>query len=332
MKRLISIVLIISVPVIVFLVGPKPQKVVFDSNLPQLAVDITTVENYVDRMEKKVNLKLDNEARILWNNDSLKSKTEYCVLYLHGFSATWYEGYPVNVNLAKHLGANAFFARLASHGIETDDPLIDMKPDTLYETAKEALVIAKTLGEKVIVVGTSTGGTLALMLAADFPDMVNSLILLSPNIAINNPSAFLLTWPWGLQIARQIGGTGNYRVLNASLPSQYQYWYQKYRWEATIYLQQLVEKAMIEDVFAKVTQPVFLGYFYKDEENQDTIVRVDAMLKMFEELGTPADLKYKVAFPDAETHMIGNGELSKCIEKVENEIIGFTDNLVLPKR
>lgn len=88
-----------------------------------------------------------------------------------------------------------------------------MSPDRLYESAKQALIIASQLGQKVVVIGTSTGGTLALMLAADFPDKVNSLVLYSPNIQIKQKSAQFLSMPWGLQIARLNFG-GDFRVTD----------------------------------------------------------------------------------------------------------------------
>jgi len=58
---------------------------------------------------------------------------------------------------------------------------------------------------------TSTGGTMALALAGDYPADVFALINMSPNIAVTHPLAFLANNPWGLQIAR-IVVKGNYNV------------------------------------------------------------------------------------------------------------------------
>jgi esterase/lipase len=244
-------------------------------------------------------------------------------LYLHGFSASWYEGYPANVEFAKYFDCNAYFPRLASHGIETDDPLIDMTPDRLWESAKEALMVARTIGKKVIIMSTSTGGTLALKLAADFPEYIDGLILYSPNIRINNKSAFLLSKPWGLQIGRKASG-GKYRVVNEDFDSKYcKYWNCKYRMEAVVFLQQLVEETMTNQTFKNVSDPVFLGYYYKDKTHQDDIVKVDAMLKMFDNLGTYPDSKVKVAFPEAGNHVIASELLSGQYKDVIAETIKF---------
>ena len=42
------------------------------------------------------------------SNDSLKEKTEYAVVYLHGFSASQEEGDPVHYDFAKKFGCNLF--------------------------------------------------------------------------------------------------------------------------------------------------------------------------------------------------------------------------------
>jgi len=247
------------------------------------------------------------------------------LLYLHGFSACWFEGNPVNIDFARRYGMNLYAPLLASHGIDTPEALIDMTPDRLYESAKEALVVAHKLGEKVIIMGTSTGGTLLLKLAAEYPELMDGLIMLSPNIAINNPAAFLLSKPWGLQIVRSVY-KGNYRVTNTDLTSEdCRYWNCKYRLEAFVYLQQLVEATMTKETFSKVNKAVFLGYYYKDEKNQDQTVKVDAMLKMFDQLGTSVNLKQKVAFPDAGTHVIGCKLFSGAWKEVEKASFQFAE-------
>ena len=51
----------------------------------------------------------------------------------------------------------------------------------------------------------------------------------------------------------------------------------RYRLEAVVHMQKLLETAMIPETFAKVTVPVFSGYYYKDETAQDPTVSVAAM-------------------------------------------------------
>jgi len=327
MKKFILIILsIVCALGIVYLLGPSFPKPKLDNKLPNLQVQSSNFESYIKTKESELKIKPDNESRIFWANDSLKNKTAYCLLYLHGFSASWFEGNPVHIDFARRYGMNLYIPLLASHGLETPDALVDMTPDRLYESAKEALVAAQSLGNKVILMGTSTGGTLALKLAADFPQLIDGLILLSPNVAINNPSAFILDKPWGLQIARYVT-KGKYRVTCTDTASvDYHYWYGKYRLEAVVYLQQLVRAAMTEKIFEKIKKPVFLGYYYKDEQHQDHVVKVDAMLKMFDQLGTPLNLKQKVAFAEAGQHPIGCSHCSKAWKDVERSSFKFVED------
>jgi esterase/lipase len=288
----------------------------------------STIEKYVEKNDENSPIKPDNESRIFWANESKKERTNYSLLYLHGFSASWYEGYPAHVNFAETFGCNLYIPRLASHGVESEDALIDMTPDRLWESAKEALIVARSLGKKVLIMGTSTGGTLALKLAAEFPEYVEGLILYSPNIKIYNSAAFLLSKPWGLQIGRKSNG-GKYRVTNEDFDSKdCQYWNCKYRMEATVYLQQLLDETMKKEVFKKVTAPVFLGYYYKDESNQDKTVKVGAMKKMFKQLGTSKEEKIQIAFPEAGNHVIACELTSGAVERVISESEKFAKEIL----
>lgn len=325
MKKLLLILVSLLVMLgIVYLAGPKLPKPVLSSKLPEIFLQANEIERFIQDRESKLKLKTDNQSRIVWASDSLKKKTNYCLLYLHGFAASWFEGNPVHTDFASKFGMNLYIPLLASHGIESEEPLLDMTPERLYESAKEALVIAHKLGEKVILMGTSTGGTLSLKLAADFPELVDGLILLSPNVAINDPAAFLLSKPWGLQIARYVK-KGNYRISETKYPEEEQYWICKQRLESAVYLQQLLEATMTKPTFAKVKQPVFMGYYYKDEANQDPVVRVGAALKMFDQLGTPENLKQKEAFAEAGNHVIGCKLLSGAWKEVEAASFKFAE-------
>lgn len=325
-KRILAIIVLILA--VVYCLGPRPPKPQLTKDLPSLSTNIASVASFVEKKKEGLPVKPDNESRIFWANDSVKERTTYCVLYLHGFSASWYEGYPAHVRFAQKFGFNLYAPRLHNHGLISDDALLDMTPDKLWESAKEALMVARSLGKKVIIMGTSTGGTLALKLAADFPEYVDALILYSPNIRINNSTAFLLSKPWGLQIGRKVMGS-KYRTVNDDLEAaECKYWNCKYRIEALVYLQQLVEATMKKETYANVNLPVFLGYYYKDKEQQDKTVRVDAMLKMFNQLGTEPNTKAKVAFPEAGQHVIACELGSGCVDEVIDETVNFGINVL----
>jgi esterase/lipase len=216
---------------------------------------------------------------------------------------------------------NAFIPRLAEHGLVTEDALLNNTPDVMWESAKQSLVLAKALGNKIILMGCSTGGTLALKLAAEYPDDIAGLFLYSPNVSLYNKAAAILTLPWGLQIGRLIVG-GDYRYTESD-PETDPYWYTKQRAEGAVYLQQLVKTTMTEELFADVSVPAFVGYYYKDEEHQDNTVSVEAIKWMYEELGTPDEMKREIAFPEAGSHVMCCHLTSGSWKEVQAESIKF---------
>jgi len=308
-----------------YFLGPQMPKPILNAELPVVDGDIG---GYVTRLESAEKVRPGNEAKIIWANDSVHAETEYVLLYLHGFSASRMEGFPVNEDFPKRYGCNAYLARLAAHGLITENPLIDMTPFRLYESAKLALVIAQQLGKKVIIMGTSTGGTLAIKLAADFPEMVYGLILYSPNVQIKQKTSVLLSKPWGLQIARLNFG-GKFRVTDDDPSGEIcKYWYCRYRAEGPVFLQQLVDVTMTDEVFAKVKCPLFVGYYYKDEQHQDQTVEVKAALKMFDRAMTPVAMKRAQAFPEAGSHVIACNLTSKSVGEVEAGTYRFAEDIL----
>lgn len=325
MKFLKWLGIILLVLIVVYFFGPHPSTPKYAKELPVIPSTAAGLEEYISKKEAKYKLKPDNEARILWLNDSAKQKTEYAVVYLHGFSASQEEGDPVHYEFAQKFGCNLFLSRLDAHGVDTTEPLVNFTADGVWNSAKEAYAIGKQLGKKVILLATSTGGTLALKLAAEYPDIAG-LVLLSPNIAINDPNAWLLNNHWGLQIARLV--KGKYNTAKDRTAIYAQYWNNKYRMEGTVQLEELLETTMKQSTFKKITQPVLMLYYFKDEEHQDNVVKVSAMKRMFEQLGTATNLKRQVAIPNAGDHVIGSYIKSKDVLTVQDECDKFATEVL----
>lgn len=310
----------------VYFMGPKPASSEFETELPPVPSDTTALARFISQKESKHRLRPDNEARIIWANDSIRNRTQYSIVYLHGFSASQGEGEPAHRNIARKFNCNLFLSRLAEHGIDTTEPMQKLTVEGYWQSVKEALAIGKQIGNKVILIGTSTGGSLALKAAAEYKD-IHALVLLSPNIEINDPNAWVLNNPWGLQVARLILGS-DYIESKDQRPIYKQYWTSKYRVEAVVALQELLESTMTEETFRKVTQPVLMLYYYKDEIHQDSTVKVSAMKKMFEQLGTPAGQKRSVAMPNTGNHVIASYIRSNDVEGVEKQIEDFFANVL----
>jgi esterase/lipase len=330
MRKLRRVLIVLLTLVTLYLAGPAPDTPKYSKEIPVVPANANALVQYISAKEAQHKLKPDNEARIVWANDSLKNKTEYSIVYLHGFSASQGEGNPLHRNIAKEFGCNLYLSRLAEHGIDTTEALQNLTADNYWETAKEALAIGRQLGKKVILMGTSTGGTLALKLGADYPG-VYALVLLSPNIAINDPNAWVLNNHWGLQIARMVKGS-KYIDGDDQRDIYKQYWNSHYRLEAAVSLEELIETSMNKETFANVKQPTLLLYYYKDEIHQDSTVKVSAMKTMFDQLGTPANEKRSIAMPNTGTHVIGSYIRSNDVEGVQRETEKFMTEVLGMKK
>lgn len=320
MKFLKGLGIFLLLLIVVYFLGPQPAAPKFNKDLPAIPSEPAALEKYIKDHEALHKLKPDNEARILWLNDSLKTKTEYAVVYLHGFSASQEEGDPVHYEFTQKFGCNLYLSRLDAHGIDTTEPLANFTADGVWNSAKEAYAIGKQLGNKVILMSTSTGGTLALKLCAEYPDIAAN-IMLSPNIAINDGKAWMLNNHWGLQIAELI--TGKHRIVKDTTALYAQYWNNRYATASLVQLEELIESTMKESTFRKVKQPTLLLFYYKDEKHQDPVVKISAMKRMFTQLGTQDSLKRQVAIPNAGDHVIGSYVKSKDIQTVQEQCERF---------
>lgn len=311
--------------IVVYFLGPKPPQPVLNNVLPTVA-SIGSLDASIATMEAAHRIKTNNEAKIIWA-DSSKTQTEYAIVYLHGFSASQMEGDPVHQNIAKQFHCNLYLARLAEHGIDTTENLMNLTAENYWESAKLAYAIGKQIGKKVILMSTSTGGTLALKLAADYPEIAG-LILYSPNIEVFNPSAPLLNNPWGLQIGRAVLKS-NYvdvKYQDSTYPS---YWNTHYRIEAVVALQNLLEATMTDATFKQIHQPTLALYYYKDEAHQDNVVKVKAIQKMMQAIATPSNLKSEMALPNTGSHVLASPIVSKDILSVEQATAKFIKEKII---
>ncbi|MEQ8927182.1 MAG: alpha/beta hydrolase [Fulvivirga sp.] len=316
---------IILAVVAAYFLGPQVDVGNLSKSLPEVPSELTSLEQYINEREDSIsNIKEDNEGRVIWAKGT-PEKTEYSIVYLHGFSASQEEGDPVHENLAKRYGCNLYLPRITGHGLNEEEAMLDLTAEKMMQSAGEAIAVGMQIGEKVILVTTSTGGTYGLYLAENNP-AIAALILYSPNIKIYDPNSWLLSKPWGLQLAKVVKGS-DYNEWEIE-PERANYWTNKYRLEVLTELQAMVETTMTTETFEKVTQPVFLGYYYKNEEEQDKTVSVSAMLEMYEQLGTPKDQKRKIAFPEAGHHVIGSELTSNAYEDVEQETVKFLEEVV----
>lgn len=324
-KRILGILIGIALVLfVIYKLGPKPRALRWpaeiNSEIIEATPQLSDINDYVQEQNSQVKLKLGNGSLLYWG-DSIGKQTEYVLLYLHGFSASPMEGSPVHSTIAEKYGMNMYVPRLAAHGLDEAENMIDFTAEKYLISTQEALAIAQKLGKKVILMTTSTGSTAGLYLTSSKENNIAGLICYSPNIKVFDPKASLLAGPWGIEIARLVKG-GNYHTWDAPEGAE-QYWHTKYRLEALVELQRLIEGTMTPAVFEDVVVPTFVGYYYKNEVEQDSVVSVKAIKEMYEHLGS--DHKKLVVFPDAGKHCMPSKYFGQDIEGLIRETSRFLE-------
>lgn len=148
-------------------------------NTATIGIDL---DEWLEEREEKVSgITPRTEKRVIWSGTK-GVRTPMALVYLHGFSGSAVDIEPVPENVAEALGANLFYTRLTGHGLD-GEALAAATPENWLQDTAEALAIGKRLGDKVVIIGTSTGGTLATIAASDpaLSDDIAGIVLISPN-------------------------------------------------------------------------------------------------------------------------------------------------------
>ncbi len=327
-KLLVGVMSVAITLALLYNFGPKESIQKLEGDYPSVPTLSHTLEAFVRAKEDTVKgLKPNNEARIIWADPETKSKTPYSIVYIHGFGASQMEGDPVHRRLAAHFGANLYLTRLTEHGIKRNNAFEYLSAEKLVADAREAFMIAKSLGERVIVVGTSMGGALSLILASERPE-IEAVLLYSPCIVEYGNQLDAFFQPWQGYLMEKAMTNENGVLLSPREGDKAKYWSEEYHVNAYSSLAVLLRSKMTKQTFSKIKQPLFMGYYFQDEENQDKVVSVPAMLEMYEELGTPESLKKKQAFPESGDHVIGSSITSGDWKGVLEASIGFLERVV----
>jgi alpha-beta hydrolase superfamily lysophospholipase len=200
------------------------------------------IDSWLAEAERRVTAEYalipDTEKRVTWHGDP-GARTPYAVVNLHGFSATRQETAPLAERVAAALGANLFETRLTGHG-HSEQPMHAVQAEDWLADTAEALAIGARLGERTVVIGTSTGGTLALAMAGhDSAGAVSDIVLISPNLQPSDGKAAWLTRPAGPLIARLVAG--DTRSWEAHNEQQQRYWSTSYPIDAAVEVMRLVD-------------------------------------------------------------------------------------------
>jgi esterase/lipase len=223
--------------VVAVLAGPRVR---FEERWiePTLAPDL---DAYLERQESRVEDMRPGAAKgIEWLDPDAPAVTALSLVYLHGFSADRHEVEPLVSELGRELGANVYFARLRGHG-RGPEAMAEATVEAWMDDVAEAIAIGGRIGERVVIVATSTGGTLGLWVAGrqEAKDRIASLVLISPNLRVLEPAAPIVLWPWGGVIARLV--VGPERCFEPKNAEHARHWTECYPTESVLPMLALVE-------------------------------------------------------------------------------------------
>ncbi|WP_299292432.1 alpha/beta hydrolase [uncultured Tateyamaria sp.] len=257
------------------------------------------------------------EKRVIWAGDA-GARTDWSILYVHGFSATSEEIRPVPDQVAAALGANLIYTRLQGHG-RSGAAMAEGSVQGWVNDLAEGLAAARLAGDRVLVMSTSTGGTLVAATAqnSDMMQDVAGLVFISPNFGLNNPLAKLLSWPaaryWLPPLA---GAERSFEPRNAEHGT---YWTTQYPSVAVMPMAALIDATVAMD-HSKQTIPALFWF-----AEADTVVRPDITADIAAAWGGPTQVVNPVMGPqdDPQSHVIAGRIMSPG--QTDDAVAGITE-------
>lgn len=217
----------------------------------------TQVEAWVQAQEAQWrDIKPNNAKGIVWAQ-APGQRTEWAVVYVHGFSASRLETAPLTERVSTALGANSYYARLTGHGRQSPQAMAEASPQDWMADVLEAAKIGQTLGEKVLMISCSTGGTLATWLGTtNMGKLVDAHAMISPNFGPKDARAEIINQPWGTVIAKWIQGPT--RSWTPKTEAEANAWTSSYPTEALFPMMALVQQVRESDLSSFKTPALIL--------------------------------------------------------------------------
>lgn len=308
----------ISLLLLLFLLGPQVK---VDRSIKSLSLP-DKLDDYIRYKEKQVEgIRPNTEKTIIWADPNNRSSTALSIIYLHGFSATRQEVAPLCENLAAALGANLFYTRLAGHG-RSGVAMKEATVNAMINDAYEALQVGMKLGRQVIVIASSTGASLATLIARlDKQHSILALIMMSPNFGLKRRESELLLMPWASVMVNLVEGPV-YR-FEPQNDLQARYWTTQYPSSALIQMMGLV-KLIRDEPLELIQQPVLILYSPGDQ-----VVSVEDIQETYKRFGSANKQIYAIDNSgDNQKHTLAGDALSPgTTTLVFNKIMGFINSI-----
>lgn len=317
---LIAAIVVLSL-VVVFLLGPRPKvetTVTFDP--ASIGAD---VEAYLAAAEARVpGIRPGLQKEIVWADPAAKARTPLAVIYVHGFSASKGEIRPLPDEVAAALGANLFYTRLTGHG-QDGAAMATASVQAWLNDFAEALAVGRAVGDRVVVIATSTGASIATWAAvrSEPSSDVAAMVLISPNYGLLAAGSGLLAMPWGAQVARLvIGSERSFEPLNARHAAL---WTTRYPTGALIPLAAMTRLAYAAPVETSRIPALFVF------SGKDRVVSADLTRKVASRWGAPHQLFEVEDAGDPSGHVLAGDALSPATtHELAGRIVRWIDRTV----
>lgn len=316
--RRTALLVALSFVVVVVLAGAFGPRPGFEDRWqePELGHDL---DAYLASAEADVSdLRPGAAKSVSWVDPGTHRKTALSLVYLHGFSADRQEVEPLVTELSRDLGANAYFTRLHGHGRD-GAAMGEATVEAWLDDVAEAVAIGRRVGDRIVLIGTSTGGTLALWAAArdEARPALAALVLISPNLGPRDKSAELLLWPWGGAIARLV--VGPERCFEPASAAQTRHWTTCYPTRALLPMMALVDRVRTMDL-SVVTAPTLVIY-----SPEDSVVDPEATKRVLAKLGGgPPTFVPINSSSDPSHHVLAGSIMSRqTTDEVRSRVLEF---------
>ena len=246
--------------------GNWSAKAASDAPLAGRSFALGQIDDRITMAESQVtDIRPGLEKSIIWAG-APHQRTRYAIVYIHGFSASKEELRPVPDRIAAALGANIFYTRLTGHG-RTAEAMREVSVAAWMQDLAEAFQIGTMIGDKVILISCSTGGTLvaAGIVRGIFSEQLFSTVFFAPNFGVQDQMAPLLTWPLARYWAPLIGGEMQTNTPRNQLHARY--WTTSYPTISLIPMMQLID--MVDDAALRKSTVPGLFYFSPDDKVVD---------------------------------------------------------------
>ncbi len=220
---------------------------------------------------------------IAWADPDAKPRRPLAIVYIHGFTATLGEIRPVPDMVAEALGANLFYTRLSGHGL--DGVSLERASVAAWRRdMAEALEIGRRLGERVVLVTTSTGSAAAVLelVGAGNDDAVAGIVQISPNYRLRDPRSFILDLPLAGLLAPMVAGKTQRAKRRSELHAHF--WDMEFPTRALVPMAALTRAARWLDFSATGLPALFILC------EDDAIIDPKAARKVLEAWGGPTEI------------------------------------------